>query len=123
MTSFGSFNTPEDFEDLRALTEPAAPEPLPTDAMLEAGRQAVYAYTGCDKGAPSICCAMGLADEVWKAMEAARPAATVTERKWLDPECAEDGCQSLVWRSRYEAAVEGRQEFRAALREERKKAG
>jgi len=36
--------------------------------------------------------------------------------KWLDPECGANGCQSLVWKARYEAAVNGRREFRQAYR-------
>lgn len=47
------------------------------------------------------------------------PCAKIFDHKWLDPECVETGCQSLVWKSRYEAAVKGRQEFRQALRDER----
>jgi len=39
--------------------------------------------------------------------------------KWFDPECGQKGCQSLVWKSRYESAVKGRQEFRQAYRESR----
>jgi hypothetical protein len=36
--------------------------------------------------------------------------------KWLDPECAGKGCQSLIWKSRYESAVMGRSDFRQAYR-------
>lgn len=43
-----------------------------TDAMYDAGKQAVIDYTGCDKADPSICCPMALAEDVWRAMEAAR---------------------------------------------------
>lgn len=39
--------------------------------------------------------------------------------KWLDPECIQDGCQSLIWKARYEAAVQGRAHFRNAFREAR----
>lgn len=48
------------------------------------------------------------------------PCDKIFDHKWLDPECVETGCQSLVWKSRYEAAVKGRQEFRQAFRDERK---
>lgn len=40
--------------------------------------------------------------------------------KWLDPECATNGCQSLVWQSRYESAVIGRAAFRRAYGDMRK---
>lgn len=47
------------------------------------------------------------------------PCAKIFDHKWLDPECVETGCQSLIWKSRYEAAVKGRQDFRRALASER----
>lgn len=40
----------------------------PTDAQLDAGKKAVYGYTGLPDRDPQICCAMGLAHEVWVAM-------------------------------------------------------
>ncbi len=40
----------------------------------------------------------------------------ILDHKWLDPECGIQGCQSLVWKARYEAAVKGRSEFRQAYR-------
>lgn len=43
----------------------------------------------------------------------------IEDHKWLDPECGMGGCQSLVWKSRYESAVEGRQDFRKAYRDAR----
>ena len=43
----------------------------------------------------------------------------LSDRKWLDPECGVEGCQSLVWKARYEAAVNGRRDFRQAYREAR----
>lgn len=42
-----------------------------------------------------------------------------TDHKWFDPECGVNGCQSLVWKARYEAAVNGRREFRKAFRDAR----
>jgi hypothetical protein len=39
----------------------------------------------------------------------------VLSHKWLDHECNEHGCQSLVWKKRYESAVQGRRDFRQAL--------
>lgn len=45
--------------------------------------------------------------------------AKVMSYKWLDPECCEGGCQSLVWKGRYESAVKGRADFRTALRDKR----
>lgn len=45
--------------------------------------------------------------------------ANLLSNKWLDPECGESGCQSLVWKHRYESAVKGRQDFRQAYREAR----
>lgn len=48
-----------------------------------------------------------------------RPAGIVEAFKWLDPECGVKGCQSLVWKGRYESAVNGRREFRQAYRETR----
>ncbi len=41
---------------------------------------------------------------------------SVADHKWLDPECGVNGCQSLIWQSRYESAVKGRQEFRQSYR-------
>lgn len=38
----------------------------------------------------------------------------LNDYKWLDPECAHEGCQSLVWKGRYESAVKDRREFRQA---------
>ena len=45
------------------------------------------------------------------------PGSEILDHKYLDPECIGDGGQSLVGRSRYEAAVKGRQDFRRAYRE------
>jgi hypothetical protein len=41
----------------------------------------------------------------------------VMSSKWLDPECGEDGCQSLRWKNLYDQAVKGRQDFRRAYRD------
>lgn len=38
------------------------------------------------------------------------------DHKWFDPECGVNGCQSLIWKGRYESAVRGRQDFRQAYR-------
>lgn len=43
------------------------------------------------------------------------------EAKWFDPECGQNGCQSLVWKARYESAVRGRSDFRQALSDARVK--
>lgn len=43
----------------------------------------------------------------------------LADHKWLDPECGVHGCQSLVWRSRYEAAINGRRDFRKAFKDTR----
>jgi hypothetical protein len=43
----------------------------------------------------------------------------ILDHKWLDPECIEKGCQSLVWKGLYESAVKGRSEFRQAYRDVR----
>src|SRR5690606_5294827 len=43
----------------------------------------------------------------------------VMSSKWLDPECGEDGCQSLKWKHLYEQAVQGRRDFRQAYRDAR----
>ena len=37
----------------------------------------------------------------------------------LTPRCGVHGCQSLVWRSRYEAAINGRRDFRKAFQDTR----
>lgn len=49
-------------------------------------------------------------------------AAAPTEHKWFDPECGANGCQSLVWKRRYESAVQGRRDFRRAFKEAREAA-
>lgn len=36
------------------------------------------------------------------------------DHKWHDPECGVNGCQSLVWKGRYDSAVKGRSDFRDA---------
>jgi hypothetical protein len=41
---------------------------------------------------------------------------TRRDRSWYDPECGELGCQSLVWKMRYESAVKGRSDFRRAFK-------
>ena len=56
------------------------------------------------------------------------PRLEALDYKWLDPECIGKGCQSLVWKGRYESAslvwkgryesaVKGRADFRNAYRE------
>jgi hypothetical protein len=67
-------------------------------------------YPNCQGG-----CGLGCRHEV----ECDAPQAALDDHKWLDPECGQKGCQSLVWKSRYESAVKGRQEFRQAYREAR----
>lgn len=47
-----------------------------------------------------------------------KPIAGAAEHMWFDPGCAGNGCQSLVWKSRYEAAVRGRQDFRNSYRDQ-----
>ena len=44
---------------------------------------------------------------------------TPEDHKWFDPECGQNGCQSLVWRARYEDAVKGRSDFRQSYRDAR----
>lgn len=44
---------------------------LPTAKQLEAGRRAIYAYTGLPNQEPHICDATALAHEVWEAMQRA----------------------------------------------------
>lgn len=51
--------------------------------------------------------------------ETANDQGEVRAFKWFDPQCREDGCQSLVWKNLYEDAVKGRADFRAAYRKER----
>jgi Lar family restriction alleviation protein len=46
-------------------------------------------------------------------------ASKILDHKWLDSECIERGCQSLVWKGRYESAVKGRKDFREAYKEAR----
>lgn len=45
--------------------------------------------------------------------------AKMEDHKWFDPECGFNGCQSLVWKGRYESAVKGRSDFRKVYREAR----
>lgn len=52
----------------------------------------------------------------WSDEQHAAAIEALTGHKWLDPECGVNGCQSLVWKGRYEAAVSGRQGFRQAYR-------
>lgn len=40
--------------------------------------------------------------------------------KWLDPQCIDSGCQSLLWHERYQDACRGRREFREAFRRVRR---
>lgn len=49
----------------------------------------------------------------------AKPVEALVEHKWLDPECGANGCQSLIWKGRYESATKGRGDFRQAFRREK----
>lgn len=72
-----------------------------------------------NRRATPVNASMGEDGATWTDEQHAAAIEALTSHKWLDPECHANGCQSLVWKRRYESAVKGRSDFRQAYREAR----